>query len=288
MKRKRLTQIFPFLLPIRVWQRKLFYNIGMKFDKNTYSNKFGDLLKYEICNTKTSMINKNSGQDIIYQKNKVDNLKIASKTMNHILIYPGETFSFCYLIKNAKKYGKYKDGLILIDGKIVAKKGGGLCHLSNMLHYLFLMSPLTVIERHGHKMKSFPDPDKTAKQGIDSTISSGWLDLKVKNETNNIYQIDIYFDEEYMYGKILSNKESDVAYVISNENLRYVRQNNKIYEIVDIVRAEIDKNTNMQIKKEKLYSEKVEITYELSKDIKIEESNSYENKSRNNIWRMFK
>ena len=62
-----------------------------------------------------------------------------------------------------------------------------------MLHYLFLMSPLTVIERHGHKMKSFPDPDKTAKQGIDSTISSGWLDLKVKNETNNIYQIDIYF-----------------------------------------------------------------------------------------------
>ena len=69
MKRKRLTQIFPFLLPIRVWQRKLFYNIGMKFDKNTYSNKFGDLLKYEICNTKTSMINKNSGQYIIYQKN---------------------------------------------------------------------------------------------------------------------------------------------------------------------------------------------------------------------------
>ena len=106
MKRKRLTQIFPFLLPIRVWQRKLFYNIGMKFDKNTYSNKFGDLLKYEICNTKTSMININSGQDIIYQKNKVDNLKIASKTMNHILIYPGETFSFCYLIKNAKKEAK--------------------------------------------------------------------------------------------------------------------------------------------------------------------------------------
>ena len=121
------------------------------------------------------------------------------------------------------------------------------------------------------KAKKEATKKETAKQGIDSTISSGWLDLKVKNETNNIYQIDIYFDEEYMYGKILSNKESDVAYVISNENLRYVRQNNKIYEIVDIVRAEIDKNTNMQIKKEKLYSEKVEITYELSKDIKIEE-----------------
>ena len=156
MARKRLTQLFPFLLPLRIWQRNLFYQIGMKFDGNKYSKNFGEKLKYEVCKTKTLMINENSGHDIIYQKNKVENLKIASKTMNHILIYPNETFSFCYLVRNSKKYGKYKDGLILVDGKIVAKKGGGLCHLSNLLHYLFLMSPLTVTERHGHKVKSFP------------------------------------------------------------------------------------------------------------------------------------
>ena len=87
------------------------------------SKSFGEKLKYEVCKTKTLMINENSGYDIIYQKNKVENLKIASKTMNHILIYPNETFSFCYLVRNSKKYGKYKDGLILVDGKIVAKKG---------------------------------------------------------------------------------------------------------------------------------------------------------------------
>lgn len=212
MARKRLTQIFPFLLPLRVWQRNLFYMIEMKFDGNRYSKTFGDELPYEVCNTKTLMINENSGHDIIFQKNKVNNLKIASKTMNHILIYPGETFSFCYLSKNIKKYGEYKEGLVLIDGKIVAKKGGGLCHLSNLLHYIFLMSPLTVTERHGHKVKSFPDPDKSSIQGIDATISSGWLDLRVKNETNNIYQIDISFDDDYMYGRILSDKEPSIEY----------------------------------------------------------------------------
>ena len=249
----------------------LFYQIGMKFDGNKYSKNFGEKLKYEVCKTKTLMINENSGHDIIYQKNKVENLKIASKTMNHILIYPNETFSFCYLVRNSKKYGKYKDGLILVDGKIVAKKGGGLCHLSNLLHYLFLMSPLTVTERHGHKVKSFPNPDKSSLEGIDATISSGWLDLKVKNETNNIYQIDISFDEDYMYGKILSNSESNVDYKIVNGNLKYVKENENIYECVEVIRVEIDKKTRKEIRKEKLYDEKVLIEYELSSDVKVEE-----------------
>ncbi len=248
MARKRLTQLFPFLLPLRVWQRNLFYIIGMKFDGNKYSKTFGDELPYEVCRAKTLMINENSGYDIIFQKNKVENLKIASKTMNHILIYPQETFSFCYLLKNSKKYGKYKEGLTLVDDKIVAQKGGGLCHLSNLLHYIFLMSPLTVIERHPHKVKSFKDSDESSIQGIDATISSGWLDLKVKNETNNIYQIDISFDDEYMYGKILSDKELGVYYEIVNEKLKYIKQNGKIYECVSVIRKEIDKDTKKESK----------------------------------------
>ena len=42
MARKRLTQLFPFLLPLRIWQRNLFYQIGMKFDGNKYSKSFGE------------------------------------------------------------------------------------------------------------------------------------------------------------------------------------------------------------------------------------------------------
>lgn len=133
------------------------------------------------------------------------------------------------------------------------------------------MSPLTVVERHGHKIKSFPNPDKSSLEGIDATISSGWLDLKVKNETNNIYQIDISFDENYMYGKILSDKESTIDYKIVNGNLNYIKENNKIYECVEVIRIEIDKKTKKEIKKEKLYDEKVLIKYELPSDVKVEE-----------------
>ena len=117
MARKRLTQIFPFLLPIRVWQKNLFFRITCYFDKNNYAKKVGDLLPYECSSTKSRMINDHSGYDIMYQENKVDNLKLTSKTLNKILIYPGETFSFCLLTKNVKKYGKYKDGLVLVEDR---------------------------------------------------------------------------------------------------------------------------------------------------------------------------
>ena len=217
------------------------------------------------------MINEDSGYDIIYQKNKVDNLKITSKTMNKILIYPNETFSFRYLSKNSKKYGKYKEGLVLIDGHIVPRIGGGICHLSNLLYYTFLHTPLTIVERHGHKIKSFPNPDKNSLDGVDATISSGWLDLKVKNDTNNIYQIVIDFDDDYMYAKILSNNILNEKFSIINDNFKYIKKNNKIYESVEVIKIIKDKKSNKEIKRQKLYDEVIEVGYELPKDVKIEE-----------------
>ncbi len=270
MVRKRITELMPFLLPLRVWQRNLFYQISLRLDKNKYAKKIGRLLDYEVCFEKTLMINENSGYDIKYQKNKVDNLKIISQPMNHILIHPGETFSFCYLSYKAK--GKYKEGLVLENNKIVPKKGGGICHLSNLLYYMFLQSPLDIVERHGHRVKSLPNPDKDALEGIDATINSGWLDLKVKNNTPDIYQIVINFTDEFMEGQILSNKESLVSYQIINDNFKYIKKNDKIYESVEVIKITFDKNKK-EIARTKLYDEVVEVTYKLPKNVKIEKEN---------------
>lgn len=269
MPRKRITQLMPFLLPIRVWQKNIFYQLGMFLDKNKYSKTRGVNLPYVITETKTLMLNENSGHDIIYQKNKIENLKILSKTMNKVLIKPKEVFSFYYLAKNSNKYGEYKDGLILVDNKIVAKKGGGICHLSNLLYYTFLMTPLTVIERHGHKVKSFPNPDKNSLEGVDATINMGWLDLRVKNNTENTYQIEISFDEEYMYAKILSDQNSNKQYEIINEDFKYVKKGDQLYESVAVVKITKDKKTGKKLKKEKLYDEIVKVDYEVPKDAKI-------------------
>ncbi len=52
MKRKRLTQVFPFLLPIRKWQRKKLFYLEMLIDGNKYAkNKSEALLPNTVFET---------------------------------------------------------------------------------------------------------------------------------------------------------------------------------------------------------------------------------------------
>jgi len=133
------------------------------------------------------------------------------------------------------------------------------------------MTDLTITERHGHKVKSFPNPDKDSLEGVDATINSGWLDLRVKNNTNATYQIVIDFDDTYMYGKILSNKDYDYHYSIINDNFKYIKKNNKTYESISVIRLKKDKLKDKIIEKEKLYDEVVEVGYKLEENVNIEE-----------------
>lgn len=190
MPRKRLTQMFPFLLPLRKWQRKKLFYLKMRFDKNQYAKDIKtDIMPHTIFETSSLMLNRSNGFDMKFQMNKVHNLKLVANTLNHLVIRPNETFSFWQLIRYADRHQPYKDGLNLVDGKIVGSYGGGLCQLSNMLFWMFLHTPMTIIERHGHAVESFPSTTEDLPCGTDATINEGWLDLKVKNDTDSSFQI---------------------------------------------------------------------------------------------------
>lgn len=271
MSRKRLTQMFPFLLPLRKWQRKKYFYFKMKFDGNRYAKKTSEkLLPNTVFETSSLMLNENSGFDMKYQINKVHNLKLAAKTINKVIIEPKETFSFWQLVRWADQHEKYKDGLNLVNGKIVGSYGGGLCQLSNMLFWLFLHTPLTIVERHGHAVESFPSTTEDLPCGTDATINEGWLDLKIRNETDNTFQIEVSFDERFMYGRILSQKPVNTEYTVFNSSVSYIKQDGKLYQIAHVCRAEKDKKSDKQVSKE-LYINRCEIGYELPEDTKYEE-----------------
>lgn len=271
MSRKRLTQVFPFLLPLRKWQRKKLFYLKMRLDGSRYAKKTTEnLLPNTVFETSSLMLNENSGFDMKYQINKVHNLKLAAKTINKVLIEPNDTFSFWQLVRWADRYEKYKDGLNLVNGKIVGSYGGGLCQLSNMLFWLFLHTPLTIVERHGHAALSFPSTTDDLPCGTDATINEGWLDLKVCNETDNTFQIVISFDDNFMYGRILSQNPVNIDYSVFNSSVSYIKRNEKIYQIASVCRSETDKKTCRQTEKN-LYVNQCEIAYELPDSITIEE-----------------
>ena len=159
MTRKRMTQMFPFLTPLRQWQKKQEFYLKMKYDGRHYaSTKQEQILPYSVFETKTNMINPDTGMDMQYQYNKAHNLKVVAKTIDHLIIAPGETFSFWQLARYAHLYGTYKDGLVLVDGTLVPQKGGGLCQMSNTLFSTFLHTPLSIVERHPHLIDDIPSP----------------------------------------------------------------------------------------------------------------------------------
>lgn len=270
MKHKRLTEKFPFLLPIRKFQRKIFFYNQMKVDSHKYSETISkENLEYEVFSSKSRLINLDSGYDIEYQINKIDNLKLVAKTMNKIIIEPNETFSFWMLAKNAEKNGKYKEGLVVINNKTVPQKGGGLCQMSNLLFWLFIHTPLTIIERHPHSAETIPHVKGDIPEGVDATIAEGWLDLKVKNETNQRFQLTLDFDEEFIYGRILSNEFQEVIYKIKSENLKYKKEHEKIYRYNEIYKEGHSFFKKNLISREQILKNKYEIKYEIDSQIEI-------------------
>lgn len=102
MSRKRVTQIFPFLLPLRKWQRKKIFYYKMRKDGCKYAKTIADRsLPNLVFETSILMLNENSGFDMKYQINKVHNLHLAARTINRVIIRPHETFSFWQLVRMA-------------------------------------------------------------------------------------------------------------------------------------------------------------------------------------------
>ena len=157
----------------------------MRFDGETYAEDWQEeRLKYLCFSSETEIINRDSGFDIKYQENKEHNLRLACKTLDGVLIRPGETFSFWQLVRHAEDGEPYREGMCLVDGAVEFTKGGGLCQLSNDLFWCFLHTPLIIAERHTHRVQNFSAPADGRPAGTDAAVSEGWLDLKIRNNSS--------------------------------------------------------------------------------------------------------
>ena len=270
LKRKRITQVFPFLLPLRVAQRKALFYTGMRLDGHAYAKTIRDeLLPYKLFSAANGLYNTNTVFDMVYQENKVFNLKIAAKTLHGLLIKPGETFSFWQTVRHADKDTPYKEGLTVTNGKLDTTLGGGLCQMSNLLFWVFLNSPLTIVERHTHKVKDFPTMRNTEPEGVDATITEGWLDLKVKNETDITLQIGLAFDSATITGSLFTDKAIPFLYEIEGKDLSYFRKNGKVYQKISVYRRETAFDTREVISENLLYENLCEIDYQLPEGTEV-------------------
>lgn len=171
-----------------------------------------ELLPCKAAIHKTPLLRKLKEVDMWLQYNKVENLRLAVKKLDGILLKPGETFSYWRLIGKPTKRKGYKEGMVLFYGGFKAGVGGGLCQLSNLIYWMTLHTPLKVVERYRHSYDVFPDVNRTQPFGSGATCVYNYRDLQVYNDTDQVYQLHVFLDQEYLHGEWRCIEEPSLQY----------------------------------------------------------------------------
>ena len=110
-------------------------------------------LEHSVFRHRTTMLRPLRDVEMYLQHNKITNLRLAIGPINGVVIRPGQTFSIWRLVGRPTAAKGYLEGLVLANGRIEKGIGGGLCQLGNLLYWMALHSPLTIIERYRHACK---------------------------------------------------------------------------------------------------------------------------------------
>ncbi len=162
-------------------------------------------------NENTSFLNSISTIQEIKQgafyDNKVQNLKVASRKVETIIINPNEIFSFWKVIGLPSEKNGYKTGRNIIKGKISEEIGGGLCQLSSIIYFTALKGNLEIVERYNHSVDIYKENERFTPLGLDATVVYGYKDLRIKNNYNFPIQFLISFEENKIICKLKSKEK---------------------------------------------------------------------------------
>lgn len=236
-KRKLLSQRHPILYFLAVWARRYKRYIEWYFSSTKYAKKKSEeLLEFRIKKHQSVLLKKLGDNNQQLQINKVTNLKIAVKQIDGIIIRPGERFSFCKLVGLPTKRKGYLKGMELTFGEARAGTGGGICQISNLIHWLVMHSPLTVTERHHHSFDPFPDDGRVLPFGSGATVFYNYLDYQFTNNTEHTFQIRLWFTEKCLEGELRIDKELDYAYHVFEEDHQFLKIKDTFYRKNTILR----------------------------------------------------
>lgn len=170
------------------------------------------ILPYSAASHKTPLMRRLRDVDMWMQENKVTNLRLASARVNGIVLRPGQTFSYWYLIGRPTARKGYLPGMLLRNGRAVAGVGGGLCQLSNLIFWMTLHTPLTVVERYRHSYDVFPDCGRTQPFGSGATCVYPYRDLMIRNDTQTTFRLHVTVGGEFLEGEWRADRRPEYSY----------------------------------------------------------------------------
>lgn len=266
MGRKLFCEICPLFYDLSVAKGCFIRNL-----KDFLSNDKLALSKQEeklpvLIYSHQSLIRRKLGNvDQILQENKAVNLSLAAPKVNKTIIRPGETFSFWHLVGKTSAKKGYQEGLTISCGRTQKGIGGGMCQFTNLIHWMVLHSPLTVMEvNHHDKYDLFPDFKRQVPFGTGTSIMYNYLDYRFKNETDQSFQLLTWVTAEYLCGELRSERPVPNSWHIKCENEYFSKEDGSVYRNGMVYRYIFHKETGKLIKKELLRMNHARVMYDTS------------------------
>ena len=219
--------------------------------KNLLGNeKFAKHLQLEplpvvVYSSSNNMIKRGPGIDPQLQLNKADNIRLACSRMNGLIINPGETFSFWKLVGKTSIKNGFAPGRVIVNGKLVAGVGGGLCNLANTINLLVMHSPLTITELHHHSDALAPDPNgKRVPYSAGTSVNYNFVDYRFRNDTDQPVQLCAWCDNDDLHTELRTTQEFPTTYRLVEEGHHFHKEENgNYYRISKIYRETLDRAT---------------------------------------------
>ena len=202
------------------------------------------------------------GVDMRLQQNKAENLRIAIRPIDHLLIRPGESFSFWQRVGRCTARRGYLPGLAISNGTLREETGGGLCQLANLIHYLVLHSPLTVTELHHHSDALFPDSERRVPFGTGTSVFYRHVDYRFRNDTDQPVQLLLWIEDGLLCGELRAQTPFPLRYRLVEENSHYTKEEDGYYRNSRVYRRCFEVATGKELPRELLLVNHSKVLYD--------------------------
>lgn len=264
-KKKLFCEISPLTYAISLQKEILKRHVKNLLGKERYaSRREKERLPVVVFSTGGNMIKRGPGIDERLQQNKADNIRLACSKIDGLVLEPGETFSFWRQVGKTSKRNGFSEGRVLINGRLVAGVGGGLCNLANTLNLLALHSPLTITEMHHHSDALAPDPDnKHVPYSAGTSVNYNFIDLRFRNDTDRPIQICTWCEGDNLNAALCTTEEFPYTYRLTEENHHFHQEDDgRFFRNSLIYRETIDKTTGQVVNRELNWKNHSEVMFD--------------------------
>jgi vancomycin resistance protein VanW len=246
---KRLSDLHPALLRLRTAQLVAARHLSDGIRRPRFARvQWSASLPVTVVTHQSRLRRRLAGLDPRYQETKIVNLGLAARSLDGLLIRPNELFSFWDRVGNPTEKRGFVPGLVLNHGEVSIDVGGGLCQMSNLLYWMALHAPLTVVEQHHHGFDPFPDDDRVQPFGSGASVFYNYGDLRLLNPTDSTFQISVRLTDTDLVGAIRSDRNLPTGFVVEERGHRFSRSvDGRVYRDNELWQIVVDRATGAKL-----------------------------------------